>query len=349
MPHLPPTMSTLIWEAPRRMTLRQTPPPTPQPDDVLIRVAYAGICGSELSGYLGHNALRVPPLVMGHEFSGEIVALGEDAARRNPRLAVGQHVTANPMVYCGECEYCQAGDTHLCINRRLVGAHRPGAFANYTTVPAWMVIPLPDGVGLREGALAEPVAVCVRVAGAVGDVSGESALITGAGTIGILTLQLLQRGGAARVFITDTDPDRLAVAASLGGEALNPLEADVVKTIRNATGGKGAAVAVDAVGKAVTRDQCVKSVRPGGSVVLSGLHEEVSTLPVADVIRREIHLRGCFCYTNRDFETAANLLAQGQIRLDPWIIEAPLASGGDWFDTLCSERPGKVAKVLLMP
>jgi threonine dehydrogenase-like Zn-dependent dehydrogenase len=277
MQNLPDGMPSLVWEAPRRMTLQQAPLPVLQPEDVLIRVAYAGICGSELSGYLGHNALRVPPLVMGHEFSGEIAALGEQALTHNPRLKLGQRVTANPMIYCGKCDYCQSGDTHLCSSRRLVGAHRPGAFAGYTTVPAWMVIPLPDGVDLRKAALTEPVAVSVRIAAAAGNVQGETMLITGAGTVGILTLQLLQQNGAARIFITDTDPDRLAVAASLGGEALNPLEADVAQAVRAATGGKGAAAAVDAVGKAVTRDQCVKSVRPGGSVILSGLHEETST------------------------------------------------------------------------
>ena len=124
------TMQALIWEAPRVMALREKEIPQPQAEEVLVKVAFVGICGSELSGYLGHNALRVPPLVMGHEFSGEIVALGERALERNPALAVGQAVTANPMVYCGTCEMCRAGLNHLCANRRLIGAHRPGALPN---------------------------------------------------------------------------------------------------------------------------------------------------------------------------------------------------------------------------
>ena len=101
-------MQALVWEAPHQMNLRDLPIPSPSPDEVLVKVAYVGICGSELSGYLGHNALRVPPLVMGHEFSGEIVALGANALQHNPKLSVGQMVTANPMVYCGQCAYCQA-------------------------------------------------------------------------------------------------------------------------------------------------------------------------------------------------------------------------------------------------
>lgn len=342
-------MPALVWEAPRQMTIRETPLPTLLPDEVLIRIAYVGICGSELSGYLGHNALRVPPLVMGHEFSGEIAALGEKALQLNPDLAVGQPVTANPMIFCGQCEFCQQGRTHLCINRRLIGAHRPGAFAGYTTVPAWMVVPLPNAIALRDGALTEPVSCAIRAGKWTGDVKGEALLVAGAGTIGLLTLQILLHQGAQRVFISDSDPQRLAAAAALGGEILDPRQVDVVQWVRSATEGRGVAAAVDAVGKAITREQCVKSVRSGGKVILSGLHEEISLLPVADIIRREITLHGCFCYSQADFQEAVGLLAQKSIRLGPWIIEAPLSQGGEWFEQLSSENPGKAAKVLLTP
>lgn len=343
------TMQALVWEAPRVMALREKEIPQPQAEEVLVKVAFVGICGSELSGYLGHNALRVPPLVMGHEFSGEIVALGERALERNPALAVGQRVTANPMVYCGVCEMCRAGLNHLCANRRLIGAHRPGAFAQYTTVPVWMVQPLPAGLGLREGALTEPAACGVRTAAWAGAAAGETVLVMGAGAIGLLTLQALRLAGAARVFIADTDPQRLAAGAALGGEPLDPRAQNVAKTVREATSGKGAAAAVDAVGKAVTREQCISAVRAAGTVVLCGLHEESSVVPVADVIRREITLRGSFCYTPADFASAAGLLAGARVALDPWIVEAPLGEGGAWFERLCAENPGGVAKVLLKP
>ena len=342
-------MPSLVWEAPHRMVMHEVPPPVPQPEEVLVRVAYVGICGSELSGYEGHNALRVPPLVMGHEFSGEVAALGERALERNPSLALGMAVTANPMVYCGTCEACLQGRNHLCSNRRLVGAHRPGAFAGYTTVPAWMLVALPGQVGLREGALSEPVACAVRAAGWAGDIRGETVLVVGAGTIGLLTLQVLLLRGAKQVFIADTDPQRLAAGKALGGLAVNPREVNVAAAVREATGGRGAVTAVDAVGKAVTREQCVAAARASGTVVLTGLHEETSSLPVADVIRREITLRGSFCYTPADFAEAVGLLARKQIYLDPWIVEAPLAEGGAWFERLCAENPGKVAKVLLNP
>jgi 2-desacetyl-2-hydroxyethyl bacteriochlorophyllide A dehydrogenase len=342
-------MHALVWEAPRAMAMRQIPQPAPPADEVLIKVAYSGICGSELSGYLGHNALRVPPLVMGHEFSGVVAELGAQAQAINPALKPGRPVTVNPMIYCGDCEYCAKSLNHLCLNRRLIGAHRPGSFAQYVCAPARMVLPLPPGLSLRDGALVEPLACAVRAANWAQVERGEAALVIGAGPIGLLTLQVLLLNGAARVFIADTDAQRLAAAAELGGQAVNPAEVDLVKTVRQATGGRGVAAAVDAVGKAVTRDQCVKAVRSGGRVILSGLHEESSAVPVAEVIRREIVLHGSFCYTPADFQSALDKLQAGAVRLDPYIREAPLHEGAAWFQRLCAESSGGVAKVLLVP
>jgi threonine dehydrogenase-like Zn-dependent dehydrogenase len=342
---MPGKMQALVWEAPRVMALREQEVPRPQAGEVLVRVAYVGICGSELSGYLGHNALRVPPLVMGHEFSGEIVALGEEALEKNPKLALGQAVTANPLVHCGECDYCRQGANHLCTVRRVIGAHRPGALAGYVAVPAWMVVSLPAGLALRDGALVEPAACGVRAAQWCGNVSGETALVIGAGAIGLLTLQALLLAGAARVFIADTQPERLAAGAALGGEPLDPRAVKLPQVVREATGGLGAFAAVDAVGKAITREQCVSAVRSLGTVVL----EENSVLPTADIIRREITLHGSFAYSPRDFSAAADLLQAGRLRLAPWMVEAPLAEGGSWFERLSGENPGGTAKVLLKP
>ena len=342
-------MPALVWEAPHEMVLREMPIPEPKPDEVLIRVAYVGICGSELSGYLGLNALRVPPLVMGHEFSGEVAALGNQAQGHNPALSIGQRVTANPMIYCRKCAYCQSEQNQLCQNRRLIGAHRPGAFAAYTTVPSWMVLPLPEGVGLREGALSEPLACAIHILSLLGEVAGKAFLITGAGPIGLFALQALLAGGASKVFVTDTDLDRRQAAIQFGATGLDPRNQDVVKLIREETGGTGVAAGIDAVGKAVTRQQCIAATRTGGQVILSGLHEEISQVPVAEVIRREITLQGSFCYTPADFQKAIDWLRKKAASLDPWVVEARLSEGGAWFERLSAEKPEGVAKVLLVP
>ena len=341
-------MRSLIWEAPRSMALRDQPRPEPAAGEVLVKVTYAGICGSELSGYLGHNALRVPPLVMGHEFAGEVAALGEGAAARNPSLSMGQPVTVNPLSSCGVCDYCARGLNHLCAKRKLLGAHLPGAYAEYVRAPAETVLPLPPGVTARLGALTEPVAVAVRIGELAGAVAGQIVLIVGAGPIGLLALQVLRANGAAQVFISDLEPARLAMAQDLGGEPLHARETDVVKTVRAATAGVGVPVSVDAVGSAITRAHCIAATRAAGTVILTGLHEESSVLPVADVIRRELVLHGSFAYTPANFVDALGRLSRGELRLDPWIVEAPLADGGMWFDRLI-EEPGGVAKVLLVP
>jgi len=329
------------------MQLREQAVPQAGPNEVVVKVAYAGICGSELSGYLGHNSLRVPPLVMGHEFAGTIEALGSDVQAGASRLAQGQAVTVNPLASCGTCAYCTSGSSHLCAKRVLVGAHRPGAYAEYVSVPAELAMPLPQGMSLRIGALAEPVAVGVRIGEMAGDVAGHDVLVIGAGPIGLLALQVLQARGAARVFIADRDAERLAMGAALGGEAIDAREQDTAQAVREATD-TGVAVAVDAVGTAVTRRQCVAALRSAGTLVLSGLHEEASAMPAAEIIRRELVVRGSFAYSPANFGEAVRLLAAGAVRLDPWIVEAPLADGGQWFERLI-DAPGNVSKVLLIP
>lgn len=337
-------MDALVWEAPRRMTMRDWPEPVPQADEVVIAVAYAGICGSELGGYLGHNALRVPPLVMGHEFSGTVVALGAEAGGR---LAEGQAVTCNPMLACGACAHCLAALPHLCVRRSLVGAHRPGAFARLVAVPERAVFALPDGLDMRQGALVEPAAVAIRLGRHAGNLIGRTVLVIGAGPIGLLSLQVFRQLGAANVFISDLDADRLAMGGELGGIAINPARQDLKAVIAEATG-VGAHVTLEAVGSEETRAEAVAATRSGGRVLLTGLHEEASTFPVSEVIRREIELRGAFCYDAEDFQGAIEAIRGNRLRLDPWIVEAPLAEGGTWFERLIG-RPGAVSKVLLIP
>jgi len=330
------------------MRLGDEPEPRAAADEIVVRVGHAGICGSELSGYLGHNALRVPPLIMGHEFAGEIVDIGALVPAFQPDLKLGSLVTVNPLWYCGDCALCAAGLNQLCANRRLLGAHRPGAFAEYLCAPAKLALPLPDGVDTRVGALTEPVGCAVRIAELAGAVADADCLIIGAGPIGLLSLQMLRYQGAARVFIAEIDEARLAMGEALGGIPIQPSAVDTVATVREATAGAGVAVSIDAVGTALTREQCVAATKASGRLILSGLHEESSALPVAVMIRSEITAVGSFAYTPANFARALGLLGAGAIRLDPWIHEGPLAEGGDWFERLI-EAPGDVSKVLLTP
>lgn len=330
------------------MALRQQPMPSAGDNEVVIQVSFAGICGSELSGYLGHNALRKPPLVMGHEFVGVITALGSQVQESRPQLRLGQAVTVNPLSACGQCDSCRQGVEQLCSKRTLVGAGRPGAYADYVSVPADQVYLLPPGLSARSAALTEPVAVAVHIAALLGDVAGKTLLIAGAGPIGLLVLQMLRLHRVESVLISDLNAERRAMAQALGGSVLNPAQDDVVQAVREATNGAGAFAAIDAVGVSAARKQCVSALRSRGQLILSGLHEEVGPMPVAEMIRREIRAQGVFAYSHADFAAALDLLAAGRIHLDPWIVEAPLAAGGEWFERLVAGEGG-VAKVLLQP
>ncbi len=244
-------MKALVWEGPKDMTMRDWPEPVAAKGEVVIRVAFAGICGSELGGYLVHNAPRVPPLVIGHEFSGIVTAVAERAATD---LAPGDAVTCNPMVPCGACAFRAEGLLHLCANRSLIGAYRPGV-------------------------MIELFAVGIRIGRQAGDVAGRPVLVIGAGPIGLLALQMLMAGGATEVFVADLDPERRAMAAELGGTAIDPAATPTVARVRAATGGLGVPLTVDAVGSAGTRAEAVAATRSGGRCCCRACMPRPATFP----------------------------------------------------------------------
>jgi len=339
-------MQALVWEGPRLMNMRDVPDPTPAPEEVLIRVAYSGICGSELGGYLGHNSLRIPPLIMGHEFAGQIVAMGEPAKAINLRLDLGQRVTVNPLVHNPWSKAALKGRQNLNRERKIIGIHRPGSYAQMVTAPATNTYPIPDDLSMEHAALAEPLACAIRAAKLSGATATDRVLITGLGPIGLLAMQVLKTAGIRTIFATDTDSDRREIGAHFGVTVLDPRATNVVETVRKATDGEGVDMAIDAVGATATRRECIESVTWGGKVIFTGLHDEESNVQANYIIRSEVAIQGSFAYTTLDFEDALNWLIEGRLEIDPWLIRAPLAEGGANFERLLS-KPGPVAKILL--
>jgi threonine dehydrogenase-like Zn-dependent dehydrogenase len=338
-------MKALVYEGPRDMNVREVDVPTLEPDEVLIQVAYSGICGSELSGYLGQNALRKPPLIFGHEFSGTIADLGEEATSTQ-ELSVGQRVTANPLISCGRCEKCLGGRQELCVWRKLLSASLPGSNAEYVKVPARFVYPLPENVSLEQGALVEPIACAVRAAELASVHPSHTVLVTGVGPIGLFIVQALKVHGVRRIIAVDLNKDRLEMASRLDAITISPEEADTVEEVSRITNGKGVEIAVDAVGVSATRNQCVQSVTSGGRVIFEGLHDAESSVPVNTMIRNEITCIGSFAYSALNFGTALQWLAEGRVGLEGGVIESPLEEGAQWFERLLGNQ-GKVSKVLL--
>lgn len=332
------TMQALVYEGPRLMNMRQVSAPQYGENDVLIKVSYAGICGSELSGYHGNNSLRLPPLIMGHEFSGVIVDKGSNAGKHQ----IGDRVTANPLAACLNCVECRSGFAQLCRERKLLGAHLPGAYAEYVSVPADQVYKLPDQLSLQRAAMKEPLACAVHIARLAELTAGDTLLIAGAGPIGLLTLLVAQHYGIQKVVVQEIHPARLNMVSILGGIAVSGEQ-----ELAEVTPDRGFAACVDAVGLDVTRQLCVNKVRPGGKVVFSGLHSADSLLPVNDIIRNEVTLKGAFAYAPDDFIKALEWADDyGEKRLEPWVQEAPLEEGQACFEKL-SHEPAEIAKILL--
>lgn len=330
-------MKALVYEGPREMNVRSVDVPQPTADEVLIRVNTAGICGSELSGYLGQNSLRKPPLIMGHEFAGTVEAVG--SAVQDFRK--GDRVTVNPLVSCLKCSDCLNGRQQLCAERKLVGAHQPGAFAEYVTVDAKNVYSLPDHVSLDEGALAEPFACGIHMIQLAGLKATDRLAIVGAGPIGLFALRAAQLFGLQDVAITDLNSERLNIAKEMGGAAYSSNEA-----LQQAAPASGFDAVIDAVGLQVTRQQSLRLVKPGGKVIFSGLHAADSELPINDMIRNEWKLYGAFAYAADDFELAVRWISEGKIQFEQWTERLTLEEGKAGFEKLL-DNPGGVAKILL--
>lgn len=329
-------MRALVWRGPRSLAVEDVERPIPGPGEVLVRVEAVGICGSELEGYRGHSAVRRAPLVMGHEFAGEIVEAGPlSATATEPAadLACGR-VVVNPLLACGRCPRCLEGRPNVCRDRRIVGIHRPGAFAEYVAVPASGVTLVPDGMDAALASLAEPLAVCVhaiRLALPDGRAPG-GLLVLGAGPIGLLTLQAALAMGAPRVLVSDRLASRLAFVRSMGGEPCAPEDAE--SACRAWFGEDGPEAVVDCVGVAQTRETAVRLASAGGRVALVGLGEEESPMPMNLAVRKELALLGSYTYSEADFAEAVGLLASGAIRADGWTGTCKLEEAAAAFEAL---------------
>ncbi len=328
------------------MQMLDQPMPELAAGELLLQVKTVGICGSELSGYLGENSLRVPPLIMGHEFGATVV----EVAPGVEGFAPGDRVTANPMVPDRSCVMCRSGYENLCLNRTLVGAHRPGAFAEYVAVPAIACYQLPDAIDDLTASLVEPTACALRAVELAAVAPGSSVLILGAGPIGLLSLLVARAAGASEIIISDLSQPRLDLATQWGAtETVVPSSADVAQTAKDLTGGLGVDAVIDAVGLPITRLSAINAVRPGGKVIFIGLHEDESAIPGNHVIRSEIEIKGSFCYTAANFSASIRLLATGFLP-DPtsWVDIRPLDAAGPSFDQLIDD-PSSAIKIVLTP
>jgi len=343
-------MKALLLSEYNQLDIADLPAPVPGADEILVRVAACGICGSDVHGYDGTSGRRIPPIVMGHEAAGVVAAAGSGVSKFKP----GDRVTFDSTVYCGQCEFCLQGDINLCNNRQVIGVscgdyRRAGAFAEYVVVPQRITYHLPEGLGFQEAAMLEAVSVALHAVRVSDMKGGETALVIGAGMIGLLTLQAAKAAGASQVLIADIDRTRLERAEKLGANATLLLSGgELVQEILRRTGGRGVDLVLEAVGRDETISASIASVRKGGTVTLIGNISPQVKIPLQVVVSRQIRLQGS-CASSGEYPEAMELLANGKIKVKPLITAvAPLSDGPQWFARLHAGEPN-LMKVVLDP
>ncbi len=315
-------MKALVYTANEEMTFRDEPDPEPQAGDALVAIESVGICGSDMHAYLGHDSRRVPPLILGHEAVGSVMA-GERA---------GQRVVLNPLITCGVCNECLGGRQNLCAERDLIGMYRAGAFAERIAIPERNLIPVPDGMPSAHAALTEPGATglhAILLAERVVSrpLSESSALVFGAGSVGLLTALLLRDKGVEEIVIAETNPLRRQLVEQHAGFSL-------IDPIQNPPAAQSFDCVFDAVGGTPTRKQSIEAVRSGGVIVHIGLMDNEGSMDVRAMTLREITFIGTYTYTPVDLRATLQKLASGALGGLGWIEQRPLEAGAEAFAEL---------------
>jgi threonine dehydrogenase-like Zn-dependent dehydrogenase len=338
-------MQALVLAEVGRFELVDLPEPQPGPGEVRVRVTQSGICGSELGGFQGTDGLRRPGLVFGHELLGVVDVYGPGSPTGS-RIPAGTQVVVNPLRSCGRCRICRAGRPNVCPRRQLLGGHVNGSNAELVVVDSGALLPV-AGERADSAILAEPTACAVRAVRRSAVPRGGTALVLGAGPIGLLLLEMLRLHGIETLLFSERMEGRVAAAAASGARRVPAEPSSLVEAVQAVTDGYGVDAVFDAVGSSQTRESAVQAVRPGGDVCLVGLHADESTLPVRDLIRREVACMTSFAYTPEDFADAVALLASGAVRFHGEIVHAGLESGQSWYEQLVAGHPA--GKVVLQP
>ena len=340
-------MRAVVIDAPGRIRVDNVPDPTPRPDEVLVRVGACGICGTDLHIIDGESPLARYPVIPGHEFAGEVVALGYDIAQSNGNregnITVGSRVAIDPNLYCGHCDLCRTGHENLCLNYAALGVTTNGAIAQYVAVPMASAYLLPNSMSLREGALIEPVSCAVHGMHSLNPRSGDTFLIVGAGTMGLLLLQLALRGGASRVAMVDVNMQRLASAEELGATRTYK---DIERALADES--LGFNCVIDATGVPAVIENAFMAVKRGGKFMVFGVASNEARISLSPfrIYNDEITIVGSMAILF-SFQAALDLISSGVINTQAMLTEAlPLQ---DFSRALDMVRKGQGVKTQILP
>lgn len=343
-------MKALILEEYNHFVYQDVPEPQIGTEDVLVQVKACGICGSDIHGMDGSTGRRIPPLIMGHEASGVIAEIGANVTGWRK----GDRVTFDSTIYCGECHFCRRGLINLCDNRRVLGVsceeyRRDGAFAEYAAIPQHILYRLPEGLSFEQAAVVEALSVAFHAVGRAPISLNDTAVVVGAGMIGLLIIQSLRAAGCGHIIAVDLDQNRLDLACNLGADdTLKSDSDDVVAQVLERTANRGADIAFEAVGITPTLKISIQCLRKGGSLTLVGNLSPTAELLLQSVVTRELTLNGS-CASRGEYPACLGMIARGAINVDALISAvAPLADGTSWFERLYQGEPG-LLKVVLTP
>lgn len=305
-------MKALIYEGPRNLRLKAIDNPQRRAGEALLKVFYAGICGTDMHIYHGVHPRARAPLVMGHEFCGEVVSLNGES----DKVKVGDKVVVEPLLSCEKCHACRTGAYHVCAHLGLLGIDRDGGYAEYAVVPINRLHKIPDDMSPVEAALVEPVAVAVHAVRLSRLKMGDVVAILGAGPIGTLVAEACRAAGAREVIVTDVSSERIKRARARGFLVLNPLTDDIVTEINRITGGKGADIVFDAAGVRSTAELGTRIVKIRGQIVVVAVFNEPPNVDYRAVNFRELGITGVRVYNFEDYEIAVDMVYKQKIKVD---------------------------------
>jgi 2-desacetyl-2-hydroxyethyl bacteriochlorophyllide A dehydrogenase len=321
-------MKSIVYTKPHEVAVEDKPMPEIAAGEVLVKVAYVGVCGTDMFIYQGVHPRAKAPLIMGHEFSGTIV-------KGHPTLPEGTPVTVYPLLSCGHCGPCLSGAAHVCNTLRLIGIDRDGAMAEYVKVPADKILPIPRDLPLKLGAFIEPLAVGVHAVRRSGYKPGDKAVVYGAGPIGLCVAACLRYFGASEVIVVETNPHRLGVAAKLGCTTVDGANEDVPARVREFTGGAAADFAFDCAAHPSVQATLLDVIRVHGTAVVVGSYKKPPEVDLLKVEFKELTIIGIRVYERRDFEIAIDMLQSGRIDFDVMLTESsPDAAPGVFEDLI---------------
>ena len=342
-------MKALVLEEYGKFVYKEAPVPKIGPNDVLVEVKACSVCGSDVHGMDGSTGRRKPPIIMGHVAAGVVAKVGTEVKN----VIIGDRVTFDSTIYCGECDYCLEGRINLCDKRRVLGVScdeykMDGAFAEYVSVPARVIYKLPDTVTFEQASMIEPLSVAFHAVEQARVRSGN-AVVIGCGTIGLLIAQLLQLKGFSRVIAADVAIEKLELAKSLGFvNLINTQEENILSGVKRLTNGEGIDLSIDAVGVENSVMNALKILKKGAECVLVGNLSPTVTIPLQEVVTKQITILGS-CVSAGEYPVCLAHIADGKVNVEKLASKiVPLADGNEWIQKVYNRDPG-LYKIILIP